>query len=781
MPRRSLKAYFFWLRLRLGRVTPTLQRARELVRHSDLFDAEWYIRRYPDVARAALNPLDHFITHGGAEGRSPGPRFDAKWYLQRNPDVARTASNPLLHYLDHGRHEGRSIRAVQPGSDDGEEAAFGDKADGAKQPTVQPYVDEYDASWLAAPIEWTPLWAQLAQSPILPHDGTLDWTDLASLCSSPEQETDRKRIDLFAATAPGATITGAADWREIDRTGLGIEAIADGWFAHSRLLMLRVTEENADAAAVVGFQYAADEQPICVGTQLLAGVATLIRLDLRNPLTPVLLIWLTAERTIHGSALIAFPSFYRGGLHHSELLAAEELDRQPHVAARYMTELARAFYVQGDLLLGNITVQLRGTNGSEPIFQPFITDALSRHFGVALRADDNATGSELIANRLVTVPIAPVLAARRNGGTELLLPGDCLPSLAVLCLERDSDRLGSETFCIMPDFGREPPVLAFLPRPTGPMIRFQHPSLPVAQPTWKPGLNGLLPGKEYGLPTAIRTMNPKVWAVDTLMPLPPDVPDPGRGDAPARLPTLGVILYDTGSQSDLDICLRAIAGQLGVAVTHVFVLSERADLALPEYGVPIIPIRIAASDPTGMASGMAGDGNSVVLVVDSAVFPHDPRTFAILAALCVADDVGAATCPVVTSSAEEGAAESAVLPGLRSGNASTDTGNGEQFVSLFPAYSFAHAVVNPQIFAIRSEHGRAFLASAQLPESSADFALVVANHCFESGQRIVATTVVRVASRSPHPSFADTDTKPASEERLGDTNMRDAQIIRLRP
>lgn len=39
-----------------------------LVRH-DLFDGNAYLKRYPDVAAAGMDPLQHYILHGMAEGR----------------------------------------------------------------------------------------------------------------------------------------------------------------------------------------------------------------------------------------------------------------------------------------------------------------------------------------------------------------------------------------------------------------------------------------------------------------------------------------------------------------------------------------------------------------------------------------------------------------------------------------------------------------------------------------------------------------------------------------
>lgn len=74
---------------------------------SGLFQAEWYLKRYPDVAKSGLDPWDHFDRFGWAEGRLPNPCFDPKWYLEHNADVAKAKTNPLAHYALYGERENR--------------------------------------------------------------------------------------------------------------------------------------------------------------------------------------------------------------------------------------------------------------------------------------------------------------------------------------------------------------------------------------------------------------------------------------------------------------------------------------------------------------------------------------------------------------------------------------------------------------------------------------------------------------------------------------------------
>lgn len=86
-----------------------LQRDISLLFTSAYFDADWYLKTYPDVAKAGINPAEHYLRHGAAEGRLPSPAFDGNWYLQRYVDVAGANLNPLLHFIKFGQSEGRQI------------------------------------------------------------------------------------------------------------------------------------------------------------------------------------------------------------------------------------------------------------------------------------------------------------------------------------------------------------------------------------------------------------------------------------------------------------------------------------------------------------------------------------------------------------------------------------------------------------------------------------------------------------------------------------------------
>ncbi len=117
----------------------------------NIFDSEFYLNRYPDVAQniaktdegesfisvfpgfppseipikietntwsvnstsTKIDSLLHYVESGAQEGRDPSPLFDSQYYLEQNSDVAKALAggdfngDPLLHYVKSGAQEGR--------------------------------------------------------------------------------------------------------------------------------------------------------------------------------------------------------------------------------------------------------------------------------------------------------------------------------------------------------------------------------------------------------------------------------------------------------------------------------------------------------------------------------------------------------------------------------------------------------------------------------------------------------------------------------------------------
>lgn len=86
----------------------------ELVAASGLFDRAWYLTQNPDVARAGVDPLLHYLRQGGSEGREPSPGFWSAWYREIFDEVKRTGTNPLVHYLRSVRNRAAQQRGGNP-------------------------------------------------------------------------------------------------------------------------------------------------------------------------------------------------------------------------------------------------------------------------------------------------------------------------------------------------------------------------------------------------------------------------------------------------------------------------------------------------------------------------------------------------------------------------------------------------------------------------------------------------------------------------------------------
>jgi len=84
---------------------------------SGLFDREYYLSSYADIASAAVDPLLHFINFGWKEGRNPSASFDTKFYLDTYPDVKESNANPLIHYVRYGKAEERKKTSIEMLSD----------------------------------------------------------------------------------------------------------------------------------------------------------------------------------------------------------------------------------------------------------------------------------------------------------------------------------------------------------------------------------------------------------------------------------------------------------------------------------------------------------------------------------------------------------------------------------------------------------------------------------------------------------------------------------------
>jgi Methyltransferase domain len=87
-----------WRRL-VDAKTRALALDYRVVAGSALFDSEWYLSAYPDVADAGMDAAEHYLRFGAAEGRAPGPHFQSSEHNGEDPTVAPAGSNALVVFL----------------------------------------------------------------------------------------------------------------------------------------------------------------------------------------------------------------------------------------------------------------------------------------------------------------------------------------------------------------------------------------------------------------------------------------------------------------------------------------------------------------------------------------------------------------------------------------------------------------------------------------------------------------------------------------------------------
>ena len=86
----------------------------DILRGSDLMDADWYLTAYPDVGRADMDPARHYLQRGAFEGRDPGPFFSTTGYAHAHG--LTPGDVPLLHWEREGRAAGSDSCPSFPGA-----------------------------------------------------------------------------------------------------------------------------------------------------------------------------------------------------------------------------------------------------------------------------------------------------------------------------------------------------------------------------------------------------------------------------------------------------------------------------------------------------------------------------------------------------------------------------------------------------------------------------------------------------------------------------------------
>ncbi|MCL2687112.1 MAG: hypothetical protein FWE58_01080, partial [Methanobrevibacter sp.] len=82
-------------------------KAYQKIESLKLFNEEYYLKKYPEIKKHPINPLNHYIYHGYVERRNPSEKFNGNYYLNFYADVKKSKLNPLVHYVLYGKNEFR--------------------------------------------------------------------------------------------------------------------------------------------------------------------------------------------------------------------------------------------------------------------------------------------------------------------------------------------------------------------------------------------------------------------------------------------------------------------------------------------------------------------------------------------------------------------------------------------------------------------------------------------------------------------------------------------------
>lgn len=83
---------------------------KNIIENSLLFDAAWYCENYG--FGKYLDAAAHYLNIGWRENKNPSPFFSTAEYLKKYPDVAAAKINPLLHFEKFGLKEGRFLDEI---------------------------------------------------------------------------------------------------------------------------------------------------------------------------------------------------------------------------------------------------------------------------------------------------------------------------------------------------------------------------------------------------------------------------------------------------------------------------------------------------------------------------------------------------------------------------------------------------------------------------------------------------------------------------------------------
>ena len=410
----------------LARGKKRFQHELELVGRSPLFDGAWYIEAYPDVAKSGSDPLRHYLKTGWLQGRNPGPEFDTLAYLAENADVAGSGFNPLAHYIEFGRAEGRGTADHRPGLREFEPQSFGfaEPAPVASFPTEE-----------AVPVRW-------------PRLSDLDRTaaNLLVLDAIPVGYAAGSVEADFRAVAQAFSLLSGYGEPSVNAGVLlkaWVERLVDAWHVNSARLRMRWSA-GAAPFVVRAFQHdpGSDGRIAKIGEALVSTELTVVDFCPRNPLCPILFVFVELDGQVRGAGILAFPSLCRGGLHYGELVSLSATCNPVDEGNRRACDLLHRLQGETEPLVGRVEVGLTGGDGRAPLFQADFRHWLNHVVRVGLRPI--AAGSEDASEQYLEASFVDTLGPLEAvTGATLKLSHDMVPTIAILTASLEGGDAGT--------------------------------------------------------------------------------------------------------------------------------------------------------------------------------------------------------------------------------------------------------------------------------------------------------------------------------------------------
>jgi hypothetical protein len=611
-----------------GAARKRARREMQLIAASGIFDGDWYLQEYPDVAAARVDALNHFYATGWREGRDPGPDFATSAYLKANRDVARAGMNPVIHYIEHGQSEGRPLRVSSSRT-----------RQSSPPPPIPSITHQFPE---AAPVYRRdllpePAFPWIRSYRILQTDrDSFIWGGLTIGFARGADE--RARVGAaFARFAHLSGVGSAPAKAGAELAGDNATHMIDGWYANAAQLRTRwrVVERPV---VIRAYQHAPDSGQLkLVAESLLISTLDVLDVSLVDPLFPVLFAICERDGSITETLLLAFPSLCRGGIHYSELLAHSP--EQPDPVALGLAQAAR---VEGarddpDRLIAYIAVDSSGTDGTSSIFDPTFLTWLEKVGCRHVVASERATGPA--ADILPRTPPSDAV-----GCGSLLISGNMVPTLHALGLLNGTPG-SSETPVMVPlavSSGEpsQPALIMRLPSASTTLAAATSSDFEMPWPRFVPTRPVANP--ELNQPWAIRTISSRTLADAELL-----VPASGSALAVPQKALQGItwlIAPSDWKSEQLLESLEALSLQELVGPQSVIFVGSVTDEAT-EFAATLFDGRVTSVQEAADVANHLKE--RYVGYLGPGVLLHDRRCAAFLAQLIADPTIVSATCPLL--------------------------------------------------------------------------------------------------------------------------------------